>query len=300
MECPFIRETRVRSCRSAGIRKLIPELRGGGDTGGRCFNPAYADCAWCTPEARESAAPACPLLEESLVQFCAASPVTRFIPYSEPLLSRCGTGAYRYCGLYLDVMRAAREADHSGAGLAVPGDLLYTPNHWWLDAAEDGPCHLGIDAFLARLLGPVERVGFVTAHGVCRPTVVLTVRGIDFTATFPGLIDVHSSNVHLRIDPSQLAAEPYSLGWIFEGQLGSDQRFAMQGSLLHSAAARESMGEDCRRVNQFLQSHHSAGQSLAADGGIFEPGLLAALDRDQALGLFNEFCSPLARGGRTS
>ncbi len=299
MKCPFIRETRVRSCRNSGIRKQIPELSGAAP--GRCQSADYVNCPAGTPEARESGDAVCPLLQESLVQYCAAAPVTKFIPYSEPLLSRCGSGAYRYCGLYLDVMRAARETDHSGTGLPVPDDLLYTPNHWWLDAAGDGPCHLGIDSFLARLLGPVERVGFATPHGVCRPTVVLTLRGIDFTATFPGLIDVHSANLHLRLDPARLTEEPYSLGWIFEGFFGADQRQALSGTLLNADAARERQGADSRRLNQRIQSHLSSTSApLAADGGIFEPGLLAALDRDFAVGLFNEFCSPLAGEGRTS
>ncbi|MBI4892320.1 MAG: hypothetical protein HY821_16975, partial [Acidobacteria bacterium] len=185
MQCPFIRDTRALSCRAAGIRKLIPGLALA--SAGRCNSPAWADCPYSSA-APDPTAAACPFMEESLVQFCSAAPVTRFIPYSEPLLSRCGSDAYRYCDLYLDVVSASRPAlNHSGA-LHAPHDLLFTPNHWWLDASGDGPCHLGIDAFLARLLGPIDHITFATPHGIARPTAIFTVRGTDFTSSFSELI----------------------------------------------------------------------------------------------------------------
>lgn len=295
MQCPFIRETRVRSCRSAGIRKLIPELSGRVPSD-RCASSAWRECAWCTESALHQVAPVCPLWEESLVQYCSAAPVTKFVPYSEPLLSRCGSDAYRYCELYLDVMRAARQASSPAHSLNAPEDLLFTRNHWWLDAAGDGPCHLGIDAFLARLLGPVERVGFATPHGVARPTVVLTVRGVDFSATFPEIIPIEAPNLHLRTDPSRLTNEPYSLGWIYEGLIDAGQRRRLRESLLDSEAAVRRMDDDARLVNQAIQTRLSPG--LAADGGLFAPGLLAEVDREEALVLFNDFCPPLAGGGR--
>jgi glycine cleavage system H lipoate-binding protein len=295
MQCPFIRETRVRSCRSAGIRKLIPEPSGRVPSH-RCASPAWRECPWCTEDALHQTAPTCPLWEESLVQFCAAAPVTRFVPYSEPFLSRCGSAAYRYCELYLDLMRAARHASSPANSFNAPEDLLFTSNHWWLDAAGDGPCHLGIDAFLARLLGPVERVGFATPHGLARPTVVLTVRGVDFSATFPELLPIAAPNLHLRSDPSRLTTEPYSLGWIYEAMIDAGQRRRLRESLLDSAAAARRMEDDARLLNQAIQSR--LAPTLAADGGLFAPGLLAAVDREEALVLFNTLCPPLPSGGR--
>jgi glycine cleavage system H protein len=294
MECPFIRQTRVHSCSGAGFRKPIPELHHAAN-GSRCLTAAFGECEYCTPEAASAGGPPCPLLEESLVQYCAAAPVMKFIPYSEPLLSRCGSGAHRYCGLYLDVVRAAQAADDGGADFAAPDHLHYTSNHWWMDTSGDGPCHLGIDAFLARMLGPVERVGFATPHGVGRPTVIVTVNGVHFTATFPGLVEVLSSNLHLRLDPSRVSAEPYSAGWIFEGRVSESQRNALRASLLDAKQAREHMAADNHRLSERLQARHTVeGVPLAADGGVFSPGVLAELDRDEALGVFHEFCSPLA------
>jgi glycine cleavage system H lipoate-binding protein len=296
MQCPYIRETRVNSCANSGIRKLIPQAEGMVATG-RCAAGDWRECAWCSAEAKQEVSLNCPLRQESLMQYCAAAPVMRFVPYSEPLLSRCGSDAYHYCELFLDVMSASR---HAEAELScAPPDLLYTRNHWWLDASGDGPCHLGIDAFLARLLGHVERVAFATPHGFARPTVILTTGGVDFSATFPELLSVEACNLHLRAEPGRLTAEPYSLGWIFEGTLSGAQRIHLRETLLDPAAATELMQEDARGVNQFIQSREArAGETLAADGGTFAAGLLACLEREESQVLFNHFCPPLAGEGR--
>ena len=47
----------------------------------------------------------------------------------------------------------------------MPGWLFYSPSHLWLDVGDDGLCHLGIDAFLARVVGSVERLVFLTPKG---------------------------------------------------------------------------------------------------------------------------------------
>ena len=36
---------------------------------------------------------------------------------------------------------------------ATPAGFLYAPNHFWLAADESGICHIGIDAFLADVVG---------------------------------------------------------------------------------------------------------------------------------------------------
>ena len=99
----------------------------------------------------------CPFLHESLMQYCAAASVTRLVPYSESLLSRCGNPSYRYCELYLQMAHPLPPAE-TVDGLPMPADLGYSANHMWLDTAAqaggDGVCYAGIDAFLSRMLGP--------------------------------------------------------------------------------------------------------------------------------------------------
>ncbi len=290
MQCPFLKEARVRWCRAAGIRKPIPETQSD-DAACRCLDERFHACRWAAPEFRD-AMPPCPHLEHALVQYCEAAPLTRFVPFSEPLLTRCGTDAHKYCDFYLDILRAARPPlkDHE---FVAPEDLYYTRNHWWIDLQEQGLCHLGVDAFLARLLSGVERAGILTPRGLSFPAVVFTCGGTDFMATFPARIE--AANPHLRLEPRRMLREPYSAGWLFRGNIAEDQMAELKAFLMPASEARRLMEEDARKVNEMLQSLHPAGAALAmADGGLFEEGLLGLLEPEEALRLFSEMGSAAA------
>ncbi len=292
MQCPFLKEARVRWCRAAGIRKPIAESQSD-DAACRCLDERFRDCRWVSPEFHE-APPPCPHLEHALVQYCEAAPLTRFVPFSEPLLTRCGTDAHKYCDFYLDLLRAARPP-LKDQEFSAPEDLFYTRNHWWIDLQEQGLCHLGADAFLARLLGGVERAGILTPRGTAFPAVVFTCGGTDFTVTFPAQIRIEAANPHLRIEPRRMLREPYSAGWLFRGIIGEGQMRELKESLITASEARRLMEEDARRVNEMLQSLRPAGAVPAmADGGLFEEGLLGLLEPHEALRLFHETGSPAA------
>jgi len=156
MPCPFLKEAQVKYCRSSSIRKLIP-LAQAGRAEERCTSENYRACAVFRqqPDAEGLAAfGTCPLLHESLMQYCGAAPVAKFVPYSESLLSRCGNDGYRYCELYLQMSHPLPPPE-TADGIPMPVELGYSANHLWLDAGGDGICHVGIDAFLSRALGEV-------------------------------------------------------------------------------------------------------------------------------------------------
>src|ERR1035437_5309103 len=164
MLCPFLSESQVRSCRVASVRKLIPHLAPAAAE--RCSTPHFAGCPAFQQQGQDSAgASSCPYLQESLMQYCSAAPATRYVPWSEASVSKCGSGAYCYCDLYLDMTEASSHRTGPQAAedaLPVPPGLLYASNHMWLDKSEDGLCHVGIVALFSRLLGPIERVDFIT------------------------------------------------------------------------------------------------------------------------------------------
>lgn len=298
MLCPFLSESQVRSCRLSSVRKLIPQAALAAPE--RCSTTQYTDCATFrdqkyaaaehNPECQ--AAANCPYLQESLMQFCAASPVTRFVPWNEASVSKCGSAAFHYCDLYLDMTAAsshrmaAQDADEC---IIVPPTLQYSANHLWLDRSEDGLCHIGIDALFSRLLGPVERVDFITLPGSSSlgkraPSAVLRAGGGDWQLAFPGEMKISSCNLMLRSDPARLTTDPYGRGWLFAGT-GVDS-----SELMSAGQAVEWMQNDSRRLNEFVQQR----SGYSADGGLVEPGLLAAVRREDALVLFNDYLSPAA------
>jgi glycine cleavage system H lipoate-binding protein len=211
------------------------------------------------------------------------------VPYSESLLSRCGTDSFRYCELYLSMAHPATAATEVD-GIQVPDWLSYAANHLWLDVTEDGTCHVGIDGFLSKVLGPVDRVSYVWLTGRHRPAAIVTVAGMDMEIVFPNPLVLTGCNLYLRANPARLTSEPYAGGWLFEGTPLPETR----ENLLAGQAAHGWMEQEQRRMNEFLQQHISSEACLAADGGVFAPGLGKQLDRQQMLALFHEFFSPFA------
>jgi glycine cleavage system H protein len=284
MTCPFLKEAQVKFCQTASIRKLIP-LAGAGSAEEKCGSSAHTSCSvYRQHPAEQAASESCPYLRESLMQYCGAAPVAKMVPYSESLLSRCGNDSFRYCELYLNMLHPGRGQERSD-GIPMPEGLRYSTNHMWLDIAEDGVCHAGIDAFLMRVLGKVDRVSFVWQRGVRQPAAALTVAGVDLEVAFPNPMMLTACNLYLRADPARLASDPYSAGWLFEGKLMPESTT----NLLEGAAAHQWMDREQHRMNEFLQE----GTRLAADGGLFVPGVAALLEREQLLALFHEFFSPL-------
>jgi glycine cleavage system H protein len=280
MTCPFLREAQVKYCRSAAVRKMIP-LTLAAKTDEKCGSTEYVTCPVYAgrPEEAPASGP-CPYLRESLMQYCGAAPVAKFVPYSESLISRCGNDSFRYCELYL-AMAHPSIGSESADGLPVPEWLRYSANHMWLDVTEDGVCHAGIDAFLSRALGRVDRVSYVWQKGARRPAAVLTVNGVDLEVAFPNTLMLTGCNLYLRADPSRLESDPYTAGWLFEGTpLDETARGLMDGE-----TAREWMHGEQRRMNEFLQRQ----TGCTADGGMFASGLPRVLEREQSIELFHEF-----------
>src|ERR1039457_1307054 len=102
MACPFLTEGRAQYCHAAPMRKLI--LDGPGVTGGGlCTSLQYQQCEFVAKNSipRDR----CPHLEEVRVQYCAASPIPKLVPFSDSQLSSCSSGSYRYCDSYLALAR---------------------------------------------------------------------------------------------------------------------------------------------------------------------------------------------------
>jgi len=292
MTCPFLKEAQVRYCRTASVRKLIP-IDSGGGADEKCNSAAHQQCSvYRENPAHESESGPCPYLRESLMQYCGAAPVPRFVPYSESLLSRCGNNGFRYCELYLGMAHPKVEAADADT-IPVPDWLSFSANHMWLDITADGVCHAGVDAFLARVLGPIERLTYLAQKGSHHATAVLTAGGIDLQVVFPNTLLVSGCNLYLRANPSRITAEPYTGGWLFEGTVAEDTT----AGLMAGAGARTWMEHEQLRMNEFVQQHSGNGQ-YAADGGVFAPGLARLLDRDSVLSMFHEFFSPFASGKR--
>src|SRR5690242_15721856 len=125
MTCPFLRETAAKYCQTASVRKLIPIAPAARATlaHDKCASADHSSCS--VYQARQADWPGaqvdgtCPYLRESLMQYCAAAPVAKMVPYSESMLSRCGNDSFRYCELYISMAHPHLRAEEVD-GIAVP------------------------------------------------------------------------------------------------------------------------------------------------------------------------------------
>jgi glycine cleavage system H lipoate-binding protein len=288
MTCPFLKEARVKYCRTSSIRKLIPAAQAG-RAEERCSSASHAECPIFRQQPEQPELPPsvnCPLLYESLMQYCGAAPVAKFVPYSESLLSRCGNEGHRYCELYMQ-MAHATPPPRTTDGIPMPRQLGYSANHIWVDIGEDGACHAGIDAFFARILGKVDRVVFVSRRDRHRATAIVTANGFDLEITLPMPLRVTGYNLYLRANPQRLIGEPYTRGWLFAGLPDP----GVADGLRRGEAAQHWMDSEVCAINQFLRQLPTG--STAADGGMFADGLARHLEQEHMLALFHEFFSPL-------
>jgi len=273
VSCPFLREGRARYCHAAPIRKLI--LDGPGAAGdGRCASDDRRRCALL--QDLDAPGMRCPHLEDIAVQYCAASPVTKLVPFSESQLSRCSGTGFRYCDSYLAIARPLPAAP--------PPDLLYTSNHFWLQAEESNLCHIGIDGFLAEVAGKIDAVTFAASRCTHRPAVALTIRGVEWPMVFPNPVVIERVNGRVRTDPGRLTADPYGVGWLFEGW---EVPGKTRAGLVRGPQAAAWQEEEKERLAREI--HET--QELGCDGGYAQPGVARLLSREAVVGLFQRFFS---------
>lgn len=308
MRCPFLREAQVKYCQASPFRKMIVRVPND-QTIERCSSADYRNCPSLKQHHEDHPQLArCPFLQESLVQYCAASAVTKFIPYSESSIIRCGNDNHRFCELYLSV---AAPADVGGTGIRagtrrslatvediqLPEGISYSANHCWLDRSTEGTCHVGIDGFFSRLLDRVDAVSYLTTRGTTLPTAVVTVHGIDFQLIVPIRMTITNINTSLRSDPSRLTVDPFGSGWLFEGRQEDDPPGNIE-PLIRGSEAIVWMKRECEHLSDFFHNtllpEHSSTQPTMADGGSVHSNALHFLDRNELLQLFNEFFSPYA------
>ena len=131
MRCPFLCEARVKSCGASDFKKMIvriPSLSEN-ETNERCSTGEYVTCPWVKQRHEEFPNEArCPFLQESLAQYCSGSSVVKYVPYSDPSLTRCGTSSHRYCELFLMLSHPNLLTSHE---VDIP--IIDSEDAWHLD-----------------------------------------------------------------------------------------------------------------------------------------------------------------------
>ncbi len=314
MRCPFLREAQVKFCRASAYKKMIVRLPEQPENE-RCSSAEYVNCPAAKTHIEDMpSVDHCPFLNESLVQYCTAAAVTKYIPYSESVNSQCGTDSHHYCDLYLAIAHPGKttigipnikqqagspqnEEDFLINDIHIPSNIWFSPNHMWFEASPDGIIHIGIDGLMTKILGTIDRLTFITTKGVHRPTVVLTVNGVDLQLMFPQQVTITKANTYLRTNPQKIFFDPYRIGWLFEGMEDKTKSPSYDG-LVRGVDAVNWMNNELQRMNTLTHELASRpdlqGAVLIADGGNFQTGICQHLHKEDILRLFNDFFSPFA------
>jgi glycine cleavage system H lipoate-binding protein len=218
----------------------------------------------------------CPHLEEIRVQYCGVSPIAKLVPFSDSELSSCTGSTYRYCDSYLHLAQP-----HATTPAAT---LLYSQNHFWLDAEQSGLCHIGIDSFVAEVAGGVDGITFVSSRGTHSPALALTVHGVEWPMSFPNPVMIQKVNSRLRSDPSRLTADPYGAGWLFEGW---EVPGRTRAGLISGPQAAAWQDHERERLSRQIHETHAPG----CDGGAPVRGVAQFLARQDLVRLFQHFFS---------
>lgn len=310
MRCPFLREAQVKSCGASDFKKMIvriPSLSEN-EPNERCSSLEYVTCPWVKQRHEEFPNQArCPFLQESLAQYCSGSSVVKYVPYSDPSLTRCGTSSHRYCELFLmlshpnlltshEVDAPTISSEDGGPwivdGIQTTGWHFYSRNHMWLEIDEDGICHVGIDPFLSKVIGKVDKLTFVSTSGIQNSAAVITVNGVELMIAFPNRLNITAINSHLRAEPERIISDPYTFGWLFEGvETKTFDGPHLKDGLIHGEGARTWMQSETRRLSEFVHEKFigASDNRAIADGGAFSDGLSKHLSKEQILILYNEF-----------
>jgi glycine cleavage system H lipoate-binding protein len=315
IRCPFLREQTVASCASAPLVKALPR-QAIDPARDRCSRRAHRDCVYAVDRATSAAdTEVCPSLAMRRVHYCAAVPAPTLVPGMDMLSSRCTSRGHRHCGTYLErggnqrtlpSVAGARGEEVRADPALLPGGLGVAHNHLWIERDDNGACTVGVDAFLARVVGEADRITFLPTLPGARPFALLSVAGLELPLLCPCPLERVAVNHALLGQPRRLTADPYGAGWLFEGRWPEtlDAESAAPGRLLSGPGAVEWLRREEERlsawVHEVISRPSGHGWHAAAAGGTFAIGLVRMLSRAEAMRLLAEFfpTAPAASGGR--
>lgn len=99
----------------------------------------------------------------------------------------------------------------------LPDGVALATNHVWSKANADGTITIGLDEFLGRMLGTVERVTMPRAETLTEPSfadVGVEVQGRVLRLASPVAGRVVETNDEVLRNPSLIATDPYGDGWL--------------------------------------------------------------------------------------
>jgi len=181
---------------------------------------------------------------------------------------------------FIEKARLARKArvaeTDQDAILQVPTGFELAVNHTWVSRKRDGSAVVGLDQFLSRLVGTVEKI-ILPGAGAKVPVVGITLRdgNRQINLALPVQGRVIEVNHAVLKNPGLAATDPYGRGWLVrvEPRLkdGATVKF------VDTSRASEWLKEQVMIAKEYLVARMPE-PALMQDGGLPVKGLLKSFD----------------------
>jgi glycine cleavage system H protein len=185
---------------------------------------------------------------------------------------------------FVERSRAKRAAQNVTERLAalgqafqlVPEGVRLRTNHTWAKDESEGIVTIGLDEFLAKFLGAVERIAMPSSGGAVDPA-TQSIRLEDgekaITLASPVQGKVVSINQEVLRSPALASTDPYGRGWLMKVQTEKKA-----GGMI-GAQAMQWLREQAEAAREFFGGREQYGAfALAQDGGVPVAGVLKQYD----------------------
>jgi glycine cleavage system H lipoate-binding protein len=160
-------------------------------------------------------------------------------------------------------------------GIKIPQGVYLHRGHAWVGMASGGQVRIGLDAFAARLLGPMDRIDLPLMGKLLqrdKAGIRMHRDNLDTGLLAPVSGVVTAFNPKMNRNPEDLRADPYGNGWLLMVQptnLREDLRILQMGKKAVAFITTE-----VNRLYRALETHLGP---LAADGGNLSDDILGPL-----------------------
>ena len=154
----------------------------------------------------------------------------------------------------------------------------YHQGHAWAAAGDASTVKVGVDDFVQKLLGRVDKVKLPDTGSVVRqgePGLAFELDGKTIPVLAPVGGEVIRLNEAVLSDPQKMQDDPYGAGWLMEVRPSNLRRD--QGQLFSGELAKAWLREHVDRISGLLTSRMGV---VLQDGGAIAPGFARELEPD--------------------
>ncbi len=164
----------------------------------------------------------------------------------------------------------------------IPDDISLAVNHTWMRTNRDGTITVGLDEFLSRLVGVIEKIS-IPDHGIpvspSAADISMEAQGRFLRLSPPSAGSIIESNIEVIRNPSLILSDPYGKGWLVRMKSTVDELATSRQYIVRRPV--EWLKEQAALVRDFIVMNALQGEPvLLQEGGLPVDGVLQQFDEN--------------------